>query len=415
MIYISHRGNMYGPNPNLENSPEYIDAAISNEFDVEIDLWVDEKGIHLGHDGPQYDCDINWLSSREKKLWIHCKNSEALNLCVNSGFHCFFHDKDSYTITSKGYVWAFPGQPKSSDKCIMVVPEAFGSISNLDTQGHAGICSDFIKKIKTPMLKEINYQKHFVIAAPLVGWKCDAKEHLDWIADSKEIMRRFPNVKWFSAFELDNRGLEPFGEVIEKLKEINGDYWTYSINDMQEKVTSGNRWIRIETGRNLIREFAQRVRVTSGHHWGEDCTELNYGVINYEAVLYVDSDILLTADIVEKLLEVDRPLVGVDVPVYNLSGPIICENPRIEEHWTTAGALLVNSPAFYDLPWSHNAYLNLSDDPTFQSMAERLLRREGVNNLDSTYGLTWVRKDIQANHNGKLVAVEQRKIEDRKI
>lgn len=264
------------------------------------------------------------------------------------------------------------------------------------------------------MFKEIDYQKHFVIGTPLVGWKCDSKEHLNWIAGWQGIMQKFPNVKWFSAFELDSRGLEPFAEVIDVLRQVNGDYWTYSINDMQSKVTSSNRWIRIETGRNLIREFAQRVRVTSGHHWGEDCTELNHGVVNYQAILYVDSDIALDVDIVEKMLEIDRPLVGVDVPSYCLSGPIVSQEPRVEEHWTTAGALLVNAPAFYDLPWSHNAYLNLSDDPTFQSMAERLLRREGVTTLDSTYGMTWVRKDIQAKHCGQLSPVENRNIADRK-
>lgn len=263
------------------------------------------------------------------------------------------------------------------------------------------------------MLKEIDYQKHFVIGTPLVAWKCDSGEHLDWIAHRKNICSKFPNVKWFAAFELDNRGIEPFNDVINALREVNGDYWTYSINDMQQKVTSSNRWIRIETGRNLIREFAQRHRITSGHHWGEDCTEENVGVVNYQAILYVDSDIILTSDIIEKMLEVDRPLVGANVGAYGLSGTKISSNPPIEEHWTTAGCLLVNAPAFYDLPWYHNAYLNLSDDPSFQSMAERLLRREGVENLDTPYGMTWVRKDVNVAHNGQLVAVEDRNIADR--
>jgi hypothetical protein len=77
--------------------------------------------------------------------------------------------------------------------------------------------------------------------------------------------------------------------------------------------------------------------------------------------------------------------------------------------------LLVNAPAYYDLPWSHNANLNLSDDPTFQSMAERLKRREGVENLEDTYGMTWVRKDLQAQHRGQLLSVEDRKIPNRKL
>jgi hypothetical protein len=265
------------------------------------------------------------------------------------------------------------------------------------------------------MIKPIDYEKHFVIGTPLVGWKCDAKEHLSWINNRIEIINKFPNVKWFSAFELDHRGIEPFVDVIEALREVNGDFWTYSINDMQPKVNSGNRWIRIETGRNLIREFAQRHRVTSGHHWGEDCTEENIGVINYQAVLYVDSDIVLTAEIIEKMLEVDRPLVGANVGAYGLSGKVISSNPPIQEHWTTAGCLLVNSPAFYDLPWFHNSWLNLSDDPSFQSVAERLLRREGVNNMEDTYGMTWVRKDVNVIHAGRLSPVEERNIQDRQI
>lgn len=263
------------------------------------------------------------------------------------------------------------------------------------------------------MFKEVDFNKNFVVGTPLVGWKCDMGEDLAWLEQAENIKARFPNVKFFAALELDHRGLEPFSRVIEGLKKIDGDYWTYSLNDMESKVTSENRWIRIETGRNLIREFAQRKRKTSGHHWGEDCTEINEGAGNYEAILYVDSDTLLDSEIIEKMFEVDHQLVGVDVPVYGLKGHAVHTNPRIEEHWTTAGMLLVNAPAFYDLPWYHNAYLNLSDDPTFQSMAERLKMRIGVKTLDETYGMTWVRKDIKAQHKGRLVPVEDRKIKDR--
>lgn len=265
------------------------------------------------------------------------------------------------------------------------------------------------------MFKEIDYNKSFVVGTPLVGWKADMKEEMSWLENSKQIIEKFPNVKFFAALELDNRGLEPFERLINSLKEVNGDFWTYTINDMETSVTSSNRWIRIETGRNLIREFAQRLRKTSGHHWGEDCTEENIGIVNYDAILYVDSDIILTAEIIEKLFEVDHPIVSADVPVYGLKGKAVSTNPRIEEHWNTAGMLLVNSPAFYDLPWYHNSYLNLSDDPTFQSMAERLNVRVGLENLDYTYGMTWVRKDIKAEHKGQLLPVESRKIPPRNI
>jgi hypothetical protein len=249
-------------------------------------------------------------------------------------------------------------------------------------------------------LKPVDYDKHFVIGTPLVGWKCDRGEHLKWIENSHAVIEQFPNAKFFAALELDSRGLEPFTPVLNALQQVDGEHWTYTINDHETVVNSKNRWIRIETGRNLIREFAQRKRVMSGHHWGEETPQ--YTIFNYDAVLYVDSDMMLTPLLIEKLFEVDRPLVGVYVPQYNLHGPVVCSGPLIKEHWTTAGMLLVNAPAYYDLPWYHNAYLNLSDDPTFQHLAERL-----------PYGQTWVRHDIEAHHLGQLVAVEDRGIPPR--
>lgn len=263
------------------------------------------------------------------------------------------------------------------------------------------------------MFKEVDHNKHYVVGTPLVGWKCDRKEDMTWLENRNSIMEVFPNTSFFAALELDHRGLEPFSRVIQALEEVGGTYWTYTINDYQSEVTSSNRWIRIEMGRNLVREFAQRKRLMSGHHWGEETPQ--HGIVNYDAVLYVDSDTTLDANMIEKMFEVDRPLVGVNVPAYGLKGKVVNDNPRIEEHWTTAGMLLVNAPAYYDLPWYHNGYLNLSDDPTFQSMAERLKRREGVNNLEDTYGMTWVRKDVKSEHKGQLIGVEQRKIPNRII
>jgi hypothetical protein len=150
----------------------------------------------------------------------------------------------------------------------------------------------------------------------------------------------------------------------------------------------------------------------SGHNWGEETKQT---IANFDAILYIDSDNIVTPKIIEKMFEVDRQLVGVDVPAYNLKGTVVNKDPKIEERWTTAGMLLVNSPAYYDLPWYHNAYLNLSDDPSFQSMAERLKRREGQQVLNETYGMTWVRKDIASDHKGQLIPVEKRNIPKRNL
>jgi hypothetical protein len=251
------------------------------------------------------------------------------------------------------------------------------------------------------MFKEIDYDKHILIGTPLVGWKVQKNEHNQWISDIARIRNKFKNARFFAALEVDARGVAEYGSFIDELQNLDIDFWTYSINDGEYLVTSQNRWIRIETGRNLVREYAQRLRRIESPHWGEEIPQMSW--VNYDAVLYVDSDISLTCEVLEKLLEVDHYMVSADVPIYGLSGDVVNENPRIEEHWNTAGLLLVNSPQYYDLPWYSNRYLNLSDDPTFQHLAKRL------------YGsLTWVRKDIQAQHM-PVDAVENRNIEPRVI
>lgn len=260
------------------------------------------------------------------------------------------------------------------------------------------------------MFKTVDYNIPMVIGTPLVAWKCEREEDMDWLKRRHAIKEKFPNADFFAALEVDARGIEPFERVISALNEVGGTYWTYMINDNEEEVTSKNRWIRIETGRNLIREFAQRLRKMSNNHWGEETPQEGY--INYEAVLYVDSDISLGELHIEKMLEVDHPLVGIDVPQYQLQGEMINDNPRIEQHWNTAGMLLVNAPAYYDLVWHHNSFLNLSDDPSFQSVAERLHRINPDGTFGEPWGQTWVRKDFPA-YTKPLVPVETRNISSR--
>ena len=71
MILISHRGNLNGPNPERENSPKYIDEAIEAGYDVEIDIWLNDGILYLGHDSIQYETSLQWLENRKNKLWIY--------------------------------------------------------------------------------------------------------------------------------------------------------------------------------------------------------------------------------------------------------------------------------------------------------------------------------------------------------
>ena len=144
MILISHRGNIDSKIPELENKPSYIDDAIKLGFDVEIDVWVIEGILLLGHDEPQYNVTQQWINERFDKLWIHCKNIEAMEwFNMIDGFNYFWHEEDIVTLTSRGVIWAYPGKQPIKGS-IAVMPEIYND--NLDNC--IGICSDYINSYK---------------------------------------------------------------------------------------------------------------------------------------------------------------------------------------------------------------------------------------------------------------------------
>ena len=79
MLKIAHRGNLNGPNLELENNPDYLMSAIEKGFDVEVDLWLENKIMYFGHDKPQYIVSPEIFYKIRDHAWFHCKNLEALN------------------------------------------------------------------------------------------------------------------------------------------------------------------------------------------------------------------------------------------------------------------------------------------------------------------------------------------------
>ena len=141
---IAHRGNMNGPNFERENQPSYIQEALDAGSDVEVDVWIVNGHTFLGHDEPQWPVDDAFL--KKDRLWCHAKNIEALQFLLSIGTHCFWHEEDRYTLTSKGVIWAYPGYPPGS--CgVQVMPER---TKEGPDESAWGICSDYIilEKIK---------------------------------------------------------------------------------------------------------------------------------------------------------------------------------------------------------------------------------------------------------------------------
>jgi len=145
MILIAHRGNINGRFEPLENKPAYIDLAIEKGYDVEIDTWFKDGILQLGHDKPDYEIDFKFIKDRLSKLWIHCKNVEAIIYFKDCGYdvNYFWHEEDTITLTSKNFIWAYPGKQPIQNS-IAVLPELY----NDDTSQCIGLCSNYIENYK---------------------------------------------------------------------------------------------------------------------------------------------------------------------------------------------------------------------------------------------------------------------------
>jgi hypothetical protein len=146
MKLIAHRGLTKGPNKFLENQPQTIRSALDMGFDCEIDLWVFDNRLYLGHDGPQYNVTNEFIAN--PNFWIHAKNLEALRWLTDTDFNYFWHENDKFTLTSKGFIWAYPEQ-ELTNKSIRLMPEwADPELTTIKKSVYYGVCSDYVEKIK---------------------------------------------------------------------------------------------------------------------------------------------------------------------------------------------------------------------------------------------------------------------------
>ena len=116
MKIISHRGCLFGPDPTIENTPQTIEKAFDEGFDVEIDLRVNREGVyHLGHDSPDTQIRLSQLLAWTKKgtVYCHCKDLYTLTEFASKFYRAerlipFFHDCDDAILLTNGTVWAHP-------------------------------------------------------------------------------------------------------------------------------------------------------------------------------------------------------------------------------------------------------------------------------------------------------------------
>lgn len=139
MIKIAHRGNTNGPSIH-ENQLWYIKKAINAGYDVEVDVWLINGKLWTGHDSAQYLVSEDFLYDNTLRLWIHCKNFEALNYFTSIGnaHNYFWHQEDDFTMTSQNFIWTYPG--KKVGKWSVIV-----DLEGKTKYNCYGICSDYLE------------------------------------------------------------------------------------------------------------------------------------------------------------------------------------------------------------------------------------------------------------------------------
>ena len=139
---ISHRGNIEGPDRNIENMPTQIDIAIKKGYDVEIDVWFlkEQNLFYLGHDKPEYEISLDFLCNRKDFLWCHAKNIDSLFAMKGYNLNFFWHQSDDAVMTTMGYIWTYPGK-KLTPNSICVMPEINYNFNSLPDC--LGYCTDY--------------------------------------------------------------------------------------------------------------------------------------------------------------------------------------------------------------------------------------------------------------------------------
>ena len=141
---IAHRANLNGPDPSRENTLDAAEDCINKGYDVEIDLWYQDRTLSLGHNEPEWAIPYSFLADNRCWLWIHCKELSSLQYMTDvkdAGLNFFWHQGDDYTLTSKGHIWTYPGK-KLCNRSVAVCPDRVPDW-NIPTDVY-GICSDYI-------------------------------------------------------------------------------------------------------------------------------------------------------------------------------------------------------------------------------------------------------------------------------
>lgn len=139
---IAHRGNFNGANKDLENSIPYLQEALRNGYDIEVDLWFINNNFYFGHDDPRYKASSSFIENIVDHAWFHCKNLEAIEKVSSlSNARYFWHQEDDFALTSNGLIWTYPGKEFGSKSIVVDLTDS----EKEQYSSCYGICGDYLE------------------------------------------------------------------------------------------------------------------------------------------------------------------------------------------------------------------------------------------------------------------------------
>lgn len=147
MRVIAHRGNLTGPDPEKENTWAAVRKCARLDIDAEIDFWVKDNRLCMGHDENNLE-QVSLYQFRELKIniYAHCKNLDALQFLGQNtpgNMIPFSHDVDDFVALRNGEIWAHPNYLKNIKDKTMVIAMTWGEPVKEELLGFAGVCTDW--------------------------------------------------------------------------------------------------------------------------------------------------------------------------------------------------------------------------------------------------------------------------------
>ena len=108
MRVVSHRGNTTGPGSLCERS--FVERALADEYDVEVDVRCDGGMLTVGHDASIYELPVLWTKEPTvSRLWYHAKDEAAMTRLASINVRRFAHDAEaSVLVYPERYAWIHP-------------------------------------------------------------------------------------------------------------------------------------------------------------------------------------------------------------------------------------------------------------------------------------------------------------------